>query len=132
MISKIFSWFEKHNKISMAIAIMIAVFIFYMSSKTFGQGTSTTGVLSIFYHFLIFAALAISLFFAIAKGSPKNFQYLVVIIILISVSYGISDELHQFFVPGRTCCFEDILTDSAGTLFSGFFYSVSVKFRNYH
>ena len=132
MISKFILWFEKHNKISWAITILVAVFIFYMSSKTFPSGTPTTSFLSILYHFLVFAVFAFFLSLAIIRGSSKNFNYLLTLIILISTAYAISDEIHQFFVPGRTSCLKDILINSAGILFSGFFYSVSVKFRNNH
>ena len=30
--------------------------------------------------------------------------------------YAVSDELHQFFVPGRACMWQDVLLDSAGVL----------------
>ena len=34
----------------------------------------------------------------------------------IAVLYAISDELHQYFVPGRSCELRDVLIDSAGAL----------------
>ena len=39
---------------------------------------------------------------------------------LIGTIYGISDEIHQYFVPGRITDMLDVLADSAGTLI-GFF-----------
>jgi len=33
---------------------------------------------------------------------------------LLGVLYGVSDELHQLFVPGRTCAFGDLLADALG------------------
>ena len=30
--------------------------------------------------------------------------------------YAVSDEIHQYFVPGRSCQISDIITDSAGAL----------------
>ena len=30
--------------------------------------------------------------------------------------YGVSDEFHQRFVPGRSSCFDDVLADSSGAL----------------
>ena len=35
---------------------------------------------------------------------------------LIALVYGLSDELHQYFVPGRQPCLIDILVDGAGAL----------------
>lgn len=36
--------------------------------------------------------------------------------VLIAVTYGITDELHQYFTPGRHCSFKDILANSFGAL----------------
>ena len=33
---------------------------------------------------------------------------------LIGTAYAVTDELHQYFVPGRACAFTDICIDSAG------------------
>ncbi|MBS6643963.1 MAG: VanZ family protein [Clostridiaceae bacterium] len=35
---------------------------------------------------------------------------------LAGICYAASDELHQYFVPGRSCQFTDVLLDSAGVL----------------
>jgi len=32
----------------------------------------------------------------------------------LSLAYAVTDELHQHFVPGRSCRFEDVLIDAAG------------------
>lgn len=34
--------------------------------------------------------------------------------LLISVDFAISDEIHQYFVPGRACMVGDVLIDSCG------------------
>ncbi len=36
--------------------------------------------------------------------------------ILIGALYAVSDEFHQFFVPGRSCELRDMAVDSAGVL----------------
>ncbi len=36
--------------------------------------------------------------------------------VLIAVFYGISNELHQYFIPGRHCSFNDILANAFGAL----------------
>ncbi len=123
------NWFEKHNKISWLITILIAITIFYMSSKTFvGTGVPASNILSISYHFFAFFFLALFFSFSLIKGKIKN-KYLIFTIILISIAYGISDEIHQYFVPGRYCCFQDVLTNSAGIIFSTCFYFFSFGFR---
>lgn len=32
------------------------------------------------------------------------------------VLYAVSDEIHQYFVPGRSCQLQDVLVDSAGAI----------------
>jgi VanZ family protein len=34
----------------------------------------------------------------------------------VSTLYGVSDELHQLFVPGRNCDWHDVVADAAGSL----------------
>ena len=36
--------------------------------------------------------------------------------VAVAVGYGVVDELHQSFVPGRTCSVADVMTDTAGAI----------------
>ena len=38
----------------------------------------------------------------------------------VATVYGVSDELHQLFVPGRECDFFDALTDCAGSIIGAY------------
>ncbi len=115
------NWFEKHYILSIIIATLIAIFIFYMSSKSFEKGTPVDFPFkTIAYHFLIFSLL--SFFISVSLvGKTKNI-YFVVIAILISISYGIFDELHQLFVPNRYCSINDVFIDSFGIITTNLFY----------
>ena len=42
--------------------------------------------------------------------------------ILVCITYAISDEIHQFFVPGRACRFFDVCVDSGGVLCGSLFF----------
>ena len=35
----------------------------------------------------------------------------------IASLYGVADEIHQYFVPGRACLFSDMMINAAGALF---------------
>ena len=35
---------------------------------------------------------------------------------ILATAYAVTDEIHQIFVPGRSCMFTDVLIDSAGVL----------------
>ena len=121
------SWFEKHNKLSWIITILIAIFIFYISSLSFefapagGYGWKT-----IAYHIYAFLFLTGFLLISLIKGRRENknlFFWGLVFVIL----YAISDEIHQLFVLGRCCSFSDVLIDLIGILVAGFIYLLSLK-----
>jgi len=115
------SWFEKNNKISWSITIIIAFIIFYLSTLTF-SGKADFGWKAVAYHFYIFLFLAAFLLISITKG--KLTSRLLIITIMISVFYAVLDEIHQIFVPSRSFAISDILIDSAGILFGSLIYSL--------
>lgn len=121
------TWFEKHNKISWTITLIGAIAIFYVSSLTFETISYKPSIISILYHILAFFCFAFFLLISLVKGKEK---YLIFsLAILISIIYGISDEIHQFFVPGRACTIFDVGLDSIGILFASMIYLISIKFR---
>lgn len=117
----VIKFLEKNCWISWIITIFIALVIFYLSSITFGPRTSTTSNLSIIYHFFAFFFLAVFLLISLVKGKIKN-RTLFVTGILLSIFYGISDEIHQYFVLGRHFALFDILTNSTGILLASVIY----------
>lgn len=46
---------------------------------------------------------------------------------LISSIYGITDEIHQSFVPTRMCSFSDMIADILGSLLAIVLYSLLLK-----
>ena len=69
------------------------------------------------YHFS--AYLALSFFFSRALNKSKTSLSLAKIFIfavVFAVIYGISDEFHQAFVPGRSVSAFDVLIDTLGGL----------------
>jgi len=122
----IISWFEKHNKLSFGITLLIALSIFYISSLTFGSGGSGTNTFSILYHILAFFFFAFFLLISLVRGKNKQFIFLAII---ISIIYGFSDEIHQFFVPGRYTSLSDVFLDSVGVLFAFMIYLISIEYR---
>jgi VanZ family protein len=118
---------EKHSWISWILVAIIVITIFYMSSLTFeSQGGKGFGWKTIVYHFGIFFFLSFFLHNALVKG---KYEWFILIAVLISIVYGISDEFHQMFVPGRACTFDDVMVDSCGILSASFIYSIVLSFR---
>ncbi|KPL01056.1 MAG: hypothetical protein AMJ91_01815 [candidate division Zixibacteria bacterium SM23_73_3] len=67
-----------------------------------------------FIEFSVFSALLFLTFFTSGKEFLKKHAFL--ISSLIGIAYAASDELHQRFVPGRSCEFFDFLADSLGVI----------------
>ena len=118
--------FEENNKLSWFTTIAVASIIFWVSSLTFGTGTFAIGINAILYHIVAFFFFTLFLLFSSTKGKKQYKIFLLVII--ISIFYGITDEVHQFFVPGRNCGFFDLLLDSIGIFMASLFYLCRLLF----
>ena len=53
---------------------------------------------------------------------PLRFIEEVLIVTAFGCLYGITDELHQLFVPGREASVIDVAVDTLGSLLGGIFY----------
>jgi VanZ family protein len=85
--------------------------IFTLSSLSLSTAPGQVSYLSYIFHtieYFILAVLALRAF----RETKSPFAYA----ILFAVLFGISDEVHQLFVPGRTFSFLDICADIAGAL----------------
>ena len=66
-------------------------------------------------HFLIFFVLGFCATNAFRYIFPDD-KRLFLISLGWCVLYAVSDELHQYFVPGRSCMWQDCAIDAAGAL----------------
>lgn len=66
-------------------------------------------------HFTEYAALGASAMYAIHYRFTKP-KFAMLISLLISALYAATDEIHQYFVPGRYGTWSDVLIDSCGAL----------------
>jgi len=119
------NWFNKHNKISWLITIIMAIIIFYVSSLIFSGSGGSTSYIGYVYHFTAFSYLALFLLISLTNG--KYSTNLIILGIILAILYGISDEIHQYFIPGRDSSIKDILINSIGILITGIAYSNSCK-----
>ncbi len=109
--------------------ITYAIFIFYLSSlshQTTGDGGLESPISDKFYHLSEYFVLGILLFCSIYL-SKLNYSRLKklhktreisdsLLTLIIGGLYGITDELHQFFVPGRKSDPFDAIFDGIGVL----------------
>ncbi len=143
--------YSKGRKVYIAISailvLTVASIIFYLSAQSATKSEGTSGffinvIFSIFgkapkqglirtlAHFCeygLFGFLISNLYFAIKdKVTP-------LICILISWGYAWTDEIHQFFVPGRACQLVDLVVDLIGIIlgvaafYVFFFVTLTIK-----
>lgn len=108
------------------IIIWMSVIFYFSSRSTTGIGTNQTDRFIILksFHLIEYAILAFLLLFAIYKNK---------LAIFIAYLYAISDEIHQYFIPGRTGLFRDTLIDLIGILIGIFIFNkiFSLKKKRY-
>lgn len=83
--------------------------------ETHITGIRLTKILGLLGHMVQFGILAVLLVRALAWPgalSPKHVWWS----ILLSALYGLTDEIHQLFVPGRAFQWLDLVMDSLGIL----------------
>jgi VanZ family protein len=87
--------------------------IFFLSaqSKLPDLGLGATSLQSIGGHLAVYAVLAVLLQRALEQTGIRRPALWA---LLIAVLYGLSDEFHQHFVPGRTPTLFDLATDAVG------------------
>ncbi|MXY24162.1 MAG: VanZ family protein [Acidobacteria bacterium] len=66
-------------------------------------------------HMGIYALLSAAVLHGLQRGDWRNVTLArVVVAVLLSAGYGLTDEYHQAFVPGRTPSARDVAADVAG------------------
>ncbi len=120
-------YLEKNRAISFFLLILVAIEIFYFSSIPSFPKAPVKGInFSIIYHisaFFLFSFFLLSLL----KGAKKIKLKHILLSLIISLIYSISDEFHQSFVPGRDCSLKDVLFDLIGILLAILVYPKTQK-----
>lgn len=91
--------------------VLYAALIFYLSSKSF-EGTHLEHGLDKGIHLLVYAGLGYLILRAFSKNRWEKGKYIWATTLVFL--YGISDEIHQSFVPGREFSILDMVADGAG------------------
>lgn len=96
--------------------ILYCLLIFIQSSYPVSQSLPAIPHMDKLAHIVAYALLGFLFFRAFQSTSIWKSAVLIVILsALASSMFGISDEIHQHFVPSRTADIVDVLADVAGS-----------------
>jgi len=110
------------------LPLSLMAFIFFMSSRSNIETVPMFPHADKLIHFAAYVLVSAAWVFALKGNSLFNGKKLGVFLLAMVVSslYGLSDEIHQMYVPGRTCDMFDWLADSVGSVVGAWVW-ISVK-----
>ena len=113
--------------IALAIAIFILSSISQLNPPDLGFEIQDK-----FYHFVFYTMFGflIARSFSVLNVSPFFHRYFLIFAVVFSAVYGLSDEIHQYFVPGRFCSIGDFVADSLGGVAGVFIYRQHQQLRS--
>lgn len=110
-------WLEKNHRIACSLVVLYMVFIFILSSipkppQPVGRGNPYIPIIEHLVEYGILGFLLLGAFL----GNGKFRKYAPIFAVVIAVFYGITDEIHQSFVPYRDSDAFDVFVDSVGAV----------------
>ena len=97
--------------------LLYCLLIFIQSSYPSPENIPSLPYIDKVIHFAAYAILGILFFVAFNTiGFKENINKVIMLSILSSSLYGMSDEIHQYFVPYRNADIMDFLADVAGSI----------------
>lgn len=76
-------------------------------------------------HFTEYFILCLLTYNALGRG--KSLKRRLAGALMFTAFYAVTDEIHQYFIPGRACALKDVLIDSSGGVLSGVIMYIRCK-----
>ena len=126
----LYNFFEKNKSIAVYAPLVIYWMILFIATTLPSAHIPKTGINDKIEHllgyFVLTFLLSNFLFFQNKKKVLKKFP--VSAALVIAALYGVIDEVHQYFIPGRLCDFYDWTADVTGALAAGLLYLIIKKY----
>jgi len=120
---------ESRPKFLWFVIFLYMSFIFYLSSISYPpQVAKGVKHAPIFEHILEFGILGFLLFLGFRSlNSLKFYKNAATFAVLFGTIYGILDEVHQYFVPGRYSELIDVIANFIGVVFAVLITKIKLK-----
>lgn len=109
------------HRVFRGLALAWMAFIFYLSSQPHLDVPSVMEGQDKFMHFVAYAILGFFIARALGPITGTFSWQRVAVAAALTLLYGLSDEFHQSFVPGRSPSALDLVADALGGLAGGWF-----------
>ena len=108
--------------------LVYCLLIYIQSSHPSPQSLPDWPFMDKLLHFACYALLA-ALFLRAFNTTPlkHNLKLVLILSVLLSALYGISDEIHQSFVPYRSADYMDVLANILGSIAGVYLYQTIEK-----
>ena len=80
-------------------------------------------------HIVEYGILCALIIFALLNTTKAPLGQLLVFAVLLTVLYGISDEIHQSFIPSRTARWQDVVANLTGSSVAAVSFAAYSKIR---
>jgi VanZ family protein len=112
-----FLWLTQHPRISWTLVLLYMGIIFILSHQPDIESPFTAYTPNVVEHLVEYFVLGILLLPAFYGSGEKR----IVLAVSVGLVYGVIDEIHQFFIPGRVMSLLDIIADGVGSLIGVYF-----------
>ncbi len=103
--------------------LLYCLLIYTLSSNQYPSNIPKLFLMDKLIHFFAYAFLGLLVIRTLSTIRLKeNMTLLIIISIVLSTLYGVSDEIHQYFVPFRCPDIKDIFANLFGSAFGVYFY----------
>ena len=99
--------------IYLIFSLLYMVLIFFLSSYPTPIRTPSFALFDKIVHMVEFGVLALLIYLALRDTNAAK-HHLFVLAFMITFLYGVSDEIHQYFVPGRKADIFDVIANGIG------------------
>lgn len=109
-------WLEEHKRTAWLLTICYMSLIFILSSMPRPpQPLPPYEHIAVVEHMVEYAILCFLLSISLTDNPVINKKTLLFAVVIASL-YGVSDEFHQLFVPGRVASIYDVFADCVGSV----------------